>query len=679
MRDDSRSGEAGVVEEAFVSPSTGQMIGSYRVVAKIGEGGMGTVYRAVDTMVEREVALKSLKPAIAAQPGVVERFRSEAVLLARLNHPNIAQIYSFVKEADVYFMVMEFVAGETLQATIQKGGAIPVPRALAYISQVLQGVGHAHALGVLHRDIKPGNIMITSSGRVKIMDFGIARVLGATGMTRDGRVIGTLEYLAPERIRGKQDDPRSDLYSVGVVLYQMLTGHLPFEADSDYDLLTAQIQKQPPRPSDIGIELAPEVENLLMLALEKNPDRRYPDAASFEFAVNALLGGAHPQLPSNAGMAAMPAGSGDAKMPPGPVPPGAPQTVSGRPPAAPPPAKPPGLSVKMIAICGGVAALVLLAAVGFLLMRHRNKPPVVQATVSAPPSVPVPAPTPPPDEPAPDMVVSASEEAAAAAARPKTSGAAKKGPTEAPKPTPVPLPAAPAAAAGASVADTRRAVLSALDQTDGPANGDPGTRPIQMAGLIAALKLGGQPMEGDIEQAIGRRGVSFQMSSAQADALRTAGATESFIKVVDGNYFARDSATPKPAAKAAEPPPPPKPVPHVTKLTDAKSIFVDCGQQDMREAIRDEIGKQLKGRLQLMDVPARSDVIMHVTVTNPNGASGKKDHAQIHAVVADAVAGNSLWEQDADDRKTLGIFGGDALKRMASRIVKDLKDGLSKK
>jgi serine/threonine-protein kinase len=276
---------------------TGRTIGNYQVIEKLGEGGMGTVYRAVDTMVQREVALKSLKPEIAAQPTVLERFRSEAVILARLNHPAIAQLYTFFKDGDQLYMVMEYVPGETLEHVIRAGGAMPWPRALALVRQVLDGLGHAHELGILHRDLKPANIMLTPSGKPKLMDFGIAQALGGPRLTREGRLIGTLEYVAPERVQGKPADVRSDLYSVGVLLYEMLTGRLPFESDSDYELMQAQVQKQAPALGELGIAVPPAVEQALAKALEKDPERRYSDAAEFAAALGALL----PSAPAAAG------------------------------------------------------------------------------------------------------------------------------------------------------------------------------------------------------------------------------------------------------------------------------------------------------------------------------------------------------------------------------------------
>lgn len=268
---------------------TGRFIGNYQVIEKLGEGGMGKVYRAVDTMVQREVALKSLKPEIAAQPTVLERFRSEAVILARLNHPAIAQLYTFFKDGDELYMVMEYVPGETLEHAIRARGTMPWPRALGLARQILEGIGHAHDLGILHRDLKPANIMLTPAGKPKLMDFGIAQALGGPRLTREGRLIGTLEYVAPERVQGKPADVRSDLYSVGVLLYEMLTGRLPFESDSDYELMQAQVQKPAPALRELGIEVPPGVEQALMKALEKDPERRYRDAAEFAAGLGALM------------------------------------------------------------------------------------------------------------------------------------------------------------------------------------------------------------------------------------------------------------------------------------------------------------------------------------------------------------------------------------------------------
>jgi serine/threonine-protein kinase len=177
----------------------GTVAGNYRILEKLGEGGMGAVYRAVDEMVERPVALKGLRTEIAQNADVVERFRAEAVALARLNHPAIATLYSCFRQGDQYFMAIEFVPGETLEQKLARGGAMSWQQATGLLLRTLEGIRHAHQMGILHRDLKPANIMITPDGQVKVTDFGIARILNSVKLTREARVVGTLEYLAPER------------------------------------------------------------------------------------------------------------------------------------------------------------------------------------------------------------------------------------------------------------------------------------------------------------------------------------------------------------------------------------------------------------------------------------------------------------------------------------------------
>src|ERR1051326_5439400 len=166
----------------------GKVVGNYRVTEKIGEGGMGAVYRGRDLMLEREVAIKALRPELARQPELVSRFRTEAVTLAKLNHSNIAMLYNFVRHGDDFFMMMEFVRGRTLEEVIRHEGALEVERAVRLFCQALDGIAHAHALGVIHRDIKPANVMLTDGDEVKVMDFGIARVLGTARQTKTGRL-----------------------------------------------------------------------------------------------------------------------------------------------------------------------------------------------------------------------------------------------------------------------------------------------------------------------------------------------------------------------------------------------------------------------------------------------------------------------------------------------------------
>ncbi len=263
----------------------GQIIGTFRIEQKIGEGGMGAVFRGHDLMLEREVAIKALRPELARQPELVARFRSEAVTLAKLNHSHIATLYNFLRHGEDYFMVMEFVRGTTLDEVIRQAGAIEVERAVRLFCQALEGIAHAHALGVIHRDIKPANLMLTANDEVKVMDFGIARVLGTARQTKTGRLIGTLEYMSPEQMRGAETDARSDIYSLGILLYEMLTGRVPFQADSDYELMRAQVEQAPIPPRDFKGEIPLAVEAAILQALAKDPAARFQSAAEFRSAL----------------------------------------------------------------------------------------------------------------------------------------------------------------------------------------------------------------------------------------------------------------------------------------------------------------------------------------------------------------------------------------------------------
>lgn len=259
----------------------GVVIGNYQILEEIGEGATGLVYRALDTMLQRTVAIKRLRPELAGNPNIVNRFRAEAVTLARLNHQHVATLYNFVREGDGYLMVMEYVEGETLERIILDHGAMPCDQALPLFCQALSGVEHAHQMEIVHRDLKPGNMMLTAGGQIKVMDFGIARVLGTSRLTRAGRLVGTIEYMSPEQVRGKEAGPRSDVYSLGIVFYEMLTGDVPFKSESEYDLMRAQVEAEPPPPRQLKAELPQQIEDAILRALSKDPDKRFSTAGAF--------------------------------------------------------------------------------------------------------------------------------------------------------------------------------------------------------------------------------------------------------------------------------------------------------------------------------------------------------------------------------------------------------------
>jgi formylglycine-generating enzyme required for sulfatase activity len=271
----------------------GSVIGNYQILEEVGIGGMGRVFRGLDMMLSREVAIKVLRPELTRHPSLVERFRNEAVVLAKLNHPHIALLYNLIHQDNLLFMVMEFVRGETLDWVIKKSGAMAYGQALRLFGQILEAIRYAHHHGVIHRDLKPNNIMITPEEGVKVMDFGIARVLGTERMTREGSFVGTLEYMAPEQIRGHESSERTDIYALGVLLYEMLSGRLPFTSTNQFDLMQAHIEAPPPPPRAFAPHIPEHVEQAILRALAKRPSDRFSSALEFR---DALLKSGHPSL-----------------------------------------------------------------------------------------------------------------------------------------------------------------------------------------------------------------------------------------------------------------------------------------------------------------------------------------------------------------------------------------------
>jgi serine/threonine protein kinase len=267
----------------------GRTIGKYRIVGQLGRGGAGIVYKAVDETLGRDVAVKTLNPDLA-NTEVMSRFRAEATILAKLNHPQIATIFELFREENDLLMVMEFVRGETLDKLSERLGPIAPDRAAYLIDQILSALEHAHRVGVVHRDIKPANVMVTDEGGVKIMDFGIARVLGAEQKTIDFRLMGTPAYMSPEQVIGEEVDGRSDLYSVGVLFYRLLSGALPFSADTALGMLQRQIRDNP-TPVHVHRPTLPAwCDQIVQRALAKTPADRFQSAEEFRDALSRATG-----------------------------------------------------------------------------------------------------------------------------------------------------------------------------------------------------------------------------------------------------------------------------------------------------------------------------------------------------------------------------------------------------
>jgi predicted Ser/Thr protein kinase len=258
----------------------GRTIGKYRIVGQLGRGGAGIVYKAVDETLGRDVAVKTLNPDLA-NTEVMARFRAEATILAKLNHPQIATIFELLQSENDLLMVMEFVRGETLDKLSERLGPIAPDRAAYLIDLILSALEHAHREGVVHRDVKPANVMVTSEGTIKIMDFGIARVLNAEQKTVDFRLMGTPAYMSPEQVVGEEVDGRSDLYSVGVLFYRLITGALPFTADTALGMLQRQIRDTPTPVHVHRPSLPAWCEQIVQRALTKTPADRFQSAEEF--------------------------------------------------------------------------------------------------------------------------------------------------------------------------------------------------------------------------------------------------------------------------------------------------------------------------------------------------------------------------------------------------------------
>jgi eukaryotic-like serine/threonine-protein kinase len=249
----------------------------YRVIEKIGSGGMADVYKAVDEVLGRTVAVKVLDSRYASDPTFAARFRQEAQAAANLQSPYVVNIYDWGREGETYYIVMELVRGTDLKTSIQQRGAIDSKRTAEIGAQVCSALSVAHGYDVIHRDVKPHNIMLTGDGSVKVMDFGIARA-GNTSMTQTGSVLGTAHYVSPEQAQGRPLSPASDLYSLGIVLYELTTGQLPFDGDTPVAVALKQVNETPLRPSEVASDIDPSLEAVIMKAMAKSPTERYDTA-----------------------------------------------------------------------------------------------------------------------------------------------------------------------------------------------------------------------------------------------------------------------------------------------------------------------------------------------------------------------------------------------------------------
>src|SRR5277367_4311821 len=281
-----------------MSLTTGSRLGPYEITAAIGAGGMGEVYRARDTQLGRDVAIKVLPSFLSADPDRLRRFEQEARAAAALNHPNILVVFQLGTHDGVPYLVSELLEGSTLREPLQRG-ALPIRKAIDYGVQIASGLAAAHEKGIVHRDLKPENVFVTKDGRVKILDFGLARLLPQRGevevnaptisdLTDPGTVMGTVGYMSPEQVRGKPADHRADIFAFGAMLYEMLTGKRAFQKPTSAETMTAILNEEPPAVSQLVPLAPPAMQRIVHRCLEKSPEQRFQSASDLAFALEAL-------------------------------------------------------------------------------------------------------------------------------------------------------------------------------------------------------------------------------------------------------------------------------------------------------------------------------------------------------------------------------------------------------
>lgn len=355
-----------------MSISPGDNLGPYRVIEPLGQGGMATVYKAYHAALDRYVAIKVLHPAFKEDPNFLARFNREARIVAKLDHPNIVPIYDFDEERGMPYLVMRYIDGKTLK-TILREGAMPVGRALSIIRPVAEGLAYAHEQGILHRDIKPSNIILASDQHIFLTDFGLARIAQASDSTiSQDMLIGTPQYISPEQARGVPATERSDIYSLGVVLFEMLTGRVPFSADTPYAIIHDHIYSPLPLPTSINPGLPKDVERVLLKALAKDPAARYANALEL---LNALYQAAGIPVPTGSTITPVPA------PPPDPIDKTTPPPAKISQPIPKPAPQPP--KNRWLVTCGTIGAILLLLLCAVMAINPQS--PLRQTLKNLPP------------------------------------------------------------------------------------------------------------------------------------------------------------------------------------------------------------------------------------------------------------------------------------------------------
>jgi serine/threonine-protein kinase len=411
-------------KEHVVCENTSQRIGDYEIIRELGHGGMGKVYQVRNVLSDRIEAMKVVLPDLAGRSEFAARFMREIKVLAGLDHPNIAQLRTAFTANDQLVMIMEYVHGVTLADCLEQGG-FSVSDALNYIDQVLSALSYAHGKHIIHRDIKPGNMMLTSGGVVKLMDFGLARSGNESGLTMTGSTVGSLDFMSPEQVKSEPTDERSDLYSVGVSLYQMVTRQRMFRATSGYSIMEGHVKETPRPPIEIQPAVPKAVSDLIMMSVAKDPAQRFQTADAFRNAL-AQIRSSLPQQVNQDATLTVTGAPPEAGRPLTPSPPPL-ENVGATPSAVVVPPAPAEGGRGMLLVVAAVVLLAVLAA-AWIYKSHQRTETVAPGMASAPTSTPTPSASTPAASPPVQDANAVAQPAPGSAPNPPTSPAPETAP-----------------------------------------------------------------------------------------------------------------------------------------------------------------------------------------------------------------------------------------------------------
>jgi serine/threonine protein kinase len=536
--------------------STGKRIGDYEILGELGKGGMGRVYKVRNVISDRVEAMKVLLPDLAGQKDLADRFLREIKMLASLDHPNIAALRTAFTAENQLVMIMEYVEGETLAARVERG-PVPVADALKYMDDALSALSYAHKQNIIHRDVKPSNMMVTPQGLLKLMDFGIARSGNDKNLTVTGTALGSLNYMSPEQIQGDAVDARSDIYSLGIALYEIVTGKQPFKRDSDFAIMAAHMKEMPQHPIELRPDMPQGLNDIILMAIAKDPNQRFQTAEAFRGAINSVRENLSGQPVATASIAppawtptpavAQPAASATPpKIPTQQIPPPQP-TAHQMPPTvvvAAQPASHRGLYITL----GAVIVLVVLVAAGFTVPRYLKArassgqsslpsqqmanpapaaPAMAQPTTTEINPTPAPAPAAEPAAATPTIDPAAAAKAAAAAKRKQeqaaTAAAANQAAADA---------KAQAEAQARAVEQARQAALAEAEHQMDQLNGRAASVKASLATLKNSMSQQGLGLRGDMVAAEARLDTDMQKAQQALDAQNPERA-QTYIKQAD--------------------------------------------------------------------------------------------------------------------------------------------------